>query len=56
MNTSLIGMFNKAIRGETSMDLFHRVNNASVRCGYIVHPDCCTVEVEEYFKSMEYNP
>ena len=56
MNTSLIGMFNKAIRGETSMDLFRRVNNVSVRCGYIVHPDCCTIEVEEYFKGMEYNP
>lgn len=33
-----------------------RVNEQSLKCGYIVHPDCCTKAVYNYFINLSWNP
>lgn len=59
MQTEFIKLFNVAlsnsVKSETPMDLYV-VNEVSLKCGYIVHPSCCTKSVYEYFKAQAWNP
>lgn len=45
-----ISLFNVAVLGATSHDLFTEVNTKSMPLGYIVEPDACTQETLEYFQ------
>ena len=56
MNTKLITMFHKALKENGAEKNFERVNKAAMKCGYIVHPDCCTKDVENWIKEQSFNP
>lgn len=55
--TSLIDFFHVAIRVENpTKEMIAKVNDLSMRYGYIVEPNACTEDVYAYFKDQEYNP
>lgn len=56
MNTKLITMFHKALKESGAEKNFECVNKVAMRYGYIVHPDCCTKDVEKWAREQSFNP
>lgn len=56
MNIKLISMFHKALKEDNASVNFNRVNQAAMKCGYLIHPDCCTKDVEAWIKNQSFNP
>lgn len=56
MNTKLISMFNVALLEKGASNNFKKINEKAIKCGYIVHPDCCTQSVAEFLEEQEFNP
>lgn len=56
MNIKLISMFHKALKEGNASVNFNRVNQAAMKCGYLIHPDCCTKDVEKWIKEQSFNP
>lgn len=56
MNKKLIEMFHLEIADKSCEGNFKKVNEQAIKCGYIVHPDCCTRDVEEWIKEQTFNP
>lgn len=56
MNIKLISMFHKALKEDNASVNFNRVNQAAMKCGYLIHPDCCTKDVEKWIGEQSFNP
>lgn len=57
MNKKLITLFNKAlIVKNPTMDMFKKVNELAVKCGYIIPMECCSNDVFNWLKETEFNP
>lgn len=54
MDTSLIRMFNKALKGNDCN--YEQLIRESAAAGYIVHPDCATKDVMEFLLEEKTNP
>jgi hypothetical protein len=49
-----IKLFNRAIPTNDNLS-FKEINELAVKVGYLVHQDCCTLEVREFLKSQPIN-
>ena len=56
MNTKLISMFHMALREPGAEKNFAKVNEQSMKYGYIIHPECCTKDVVAWLKEQSFNP
>jgi hypothetical protein len=50
---STIKLFNKAFKGNDIS--FSELNNIAMKLGYLIHPDCCTIEVLNFLKEQPIN-
>lgn len=55
MNSVLISMFNKEISSGEKLDPIV-INGAAMKCGYLVHPSCCTKDVYNWLEEQKINP
>ena len=56
MNTKLITMFHKALKEKGAEKNFNKVNQAAMKCGYLIHPECCTKDVAKWIAEQSFNP
>ena len=56
MNTKLISMFHMALKEPGAEKNFAKVNEQSMKYGYIIHPECCTKDVVLWLKEQSFNP
>lgn len=56
MNYKLITLFNKAIAQPCDLATFKAMNEKAMKAGYLIHPDCCTPDVDKFLDNQSYNP
>lgn len=56
MNYKLITLFNKAISQPCDLATFKAMNEKAMKAGYLIHPDCCTPDVDKFLDETAYNP
>ncbi len=56
MDYRLITLFNKAIAEPCDLATFKAMNEKAMKAGYLIHPDCCTADVDKFLDNAAYNP